>query len=182
MIDPKFKDIKFGKVIFSEDDIKNRIAEVGAQITQDYKDKEDEGIIVVSVLKGASLFMADLIREIDLLVEIDFLAASSYYNSTVSSGRLKIEKDISADIAGKHVIIAEDIVDSGLTLEYITKMLKNKGAASVKVCAFLNKHVSKTDIDVSYTCFDCPNEFIVGYGLDYAQMFRNLPYITSIVQ
>lgn len=170
----------FDEVIFSEEQIQSRIKEVGAQITNDFQSKQDDGIVVISILKGAAIFMADLVRAIDLKLQIDFMAASSYYDSTKSSGRLKIDKDINTNIVGKHVIIAEDIVDSGLTLEYITNLLKNKGAASVTVCSFLNKNIFKTDINVKYTCFDCPEKFIVGFGLDYMQTYRNLPYVTSL--
>ena len=172
--------LKFDKVIFSEQQIKDRIAEVGKQITQDYKDKQEEGIIVVSILKGAAIFMADLARALDLVVSVDFMCISSYEDSLKSSGKLNVKLDTDHDLKGKHVIIAEDIVDTGLTLEYVTKHLKERGAASVAVCAFLNKHVYTTDIDVAYTCFDCPPDFMVGYGLDYKQRFRNIPYVTAL--
>lgn len=171
--------IKFSRVIFSEDQISKRISEVGKQITKDYSDKVDDGLIVVSILKGAAIFMSDLIRNINLDIEIDFITASSYC-SAKSAGKVNIEKDISIDISGKHVIIVEDIIDTGITLKCISNYLKDKGAKSIKFCTFLNKHKTNTKIDVAYTCFDCPQEFIVGYGLDYEQKFRNLPYVTSL--
>lgn len=174
------KDLKFTEVVFSKEQIEQRIKEVGAQITEDFKDKQDDGIVVVSILKGAAIFMADLVRAIDLKLQIDFIAATSYGNATTSSGRLKIEKDVSGDLNGKHIIIAEDIVDTGLTLEYITKLLKQKGAATVTVCAFLDKKIWKTDINVKYSCFDCPERFIVGFGLDYCQYYRNIPYVSAL--
>lgn len=171
---------KFSKIIFSEQQIQDRIKEIGAQITKDYADKQDDGIVIVGVLRGACIFMSDLIRQIDLKVKIDFITASSYYNDSKSCGDPKIDKDITESIVNKHLILVEDIVDTGLTLECLSKLFADKGAASVNICALLDKHKSKADINVGYTCFDCPEEFIVGYGLDYAQEFRNLPYITSL--
>lgn len=174
--------LKFGKTIISEKEIQSRVSEVGRIISNDYKDKQDDGIVVVGVLKGAVLFTADLIRSLDLKIEIDFISASSYNNSLESSGNVKIEKWLSTSAKGKHIIVVEDVVDSGLTLKCITEKLKDEGAASVKICALLDKHLSKSNIEVSYMCFDCPNEFIVGYGLDYKQNYRNIPYITSLVE
>lgn len=176
---PKVKDL-LKKVVLSEHDIQSRIKEVGQQITKDYADKENDGIVVISILKGAAIFMTDLVRAIDLNLEIDFMSVSSYGNSTKTKGRAIIEKDISTDILGKHVILAEDVIDSGITMDFVIKHLSNRGAASITVCAFLHKHIEQRDIDVKYQCFDCPKEFIVGYGLDYLQYYRNVPYIFAL--
>lgn len=167
------------KVIFSEKNILERVSEIGQQITKDYYDKQEDGIVVVGVLKGAAIFMADLVRNIDLKIELDFIHASSYYDNFESSGKLNLEKDISCDIKDKHVILVEDIIDSGITVGSISKHLSDKKPASITICALLNKNVSTADITVKYCCFDCPDEFIVGYGLDAAQIYRNLPYISS---
>lgn len=171
---------KLGDIIFSEEQIQARVAEIAAEITNDYKDKQDDGIVVVGLLRGAIIFMADVIRHLDLVVQIDFISASSYKDGMESCGNVDIEMDIKTDIAGKHVIICEDIVDTGLTLNCICNMFKDRGAASVKICTFLFKKHSKYFDHSDYNCFDCPDEFIVGYGLDYAQKYRNLPYVTSI--
>lgn len=172
---------KLGDIIFSEEQIQARVAEIAAEITKDYKDKQDEGIVVIGLLNGAVIFMADVIRHLDLTVQIDFIAASSYNDGMESCGNVAIEKDIKADVKGKHVIICEDIVDTGLTLRCICDMFKDRGAASVKICTFLFKKHAKYFDRSDYNCFDCPDEFIVGYGLDYAQKYRNLPYVTSII-
>lgn len=166
------------RVIFSEQEIADRVAEIGAAITRDYAPVADEGIIMVSVLRGAAIFMADLARAIELPLEMDYMAVSSYGNGAKSSGVVRILKDLSSEIAGRHVIIAEDILDSGLTLQYLMKNLQSRGPASLEVATLLRKQTkAQADIRCRYTGFECPDEFIVGYGLDYAERYRNLPYI-----
>ncbi|MBB5335445.1 hypoxanthine phosphoribosyltransferase [Pectinatus brassicae] len=163
------------KVVFTEEQIKKRVKELGEEITRDYDGKE---IVAVGILKGAIVFFADLIREIKVPVKFDFMAASSYGSSTKTSGTVRILKDIDTDIENKHVIIIEDIIDSGLTLKYLKENFEHRKAASVKLCAMLNKPEGRrTDIKGDYVGFDVPDEFIVGYGLDYASVYRNIPYI-----
>lgn len=168
------KDIK--SVLFTEEQLKNRVAELGAQITKDYEGKEN--ILLVSVLRGSYIFMADLSRAIDLPLTIDFMSVSSYGGGTVSSGQVEIKKDISLNLEGYHVIIVEDILDSGNTLYYLTQMLRVRKAASIAVCTLLDKPDRRTKpITADYAGFQVPDAFVVGYGLDYDQKYRNLPYI-----
>lgn len=163
------------RILFSEEQLKQRVAELGAQIAADYAGKD---LVVVSVLRGAAIFMADLVRAMDLPLEMDFMAVSSYGAAAKTSGRVRIIKDLSSDIAGRHVLIAEDILDSGLTLSHLVQMLQQRNPASVEIAALLHKEgAQKVDIACKYVGFSCPNEFIVGYGLDYAEAYRNLPYI-----
>lgn len=164
------------RILYSEEDLKKRVHEIGAAITRDYKDAHD--LMVISVLRGAAIYMADLVREIELPLEMDYMAVSSYGASTKSSGVVHIIKDLSSHIEDRDVIIAEDILDSGLTLKYLTKMLWSRNPRSLEIAALLRKEgTQKTDIECKYVGFECPNEFIVGYGLDYAERYRNLPYI-----
>ena len=171
------KDI--AKVLFTEEEITNRVAEIGKAITKDYAEvSKNEGIIVISVLRGAAIFMADLVREIELPVEMDYMAISSYGNGAKSSGVVRILKDLSSEIEGKHVIVAEDILDSGLTLTYLLKNLRSRKPASVEVATLLRKKtLAQAKVKCKYVGFECPDEFIVGYGLDFAERYRNLPYI-----
>lgn len=162
------------RILFSEEDIRTRVAEMGRQITADY----DEPLLIVSVLRGAAIFMADLVREIDLPVEMDYMAVSSYGSGTKSSGEVQILKDTTSSVEGRHLIIAEDILDSGLTLEYLLKLMESRNPKSIAVATLLRKKtLQQADIDCRYIGFECPDEFIVGYGLDYAETYRNLPYI-----
>ena len=148
---------------------------MGEQITKDY---EGESIVVISVLRGAAIFMADLVREIGLQVEMDYMAISSYGNGAKSSGVVRILKDLTCSIEGRHVLIAEDILDSGLTLRYLCKNLSSRNPASLEVATLLRKDTpNQADIRCKYIGFECPDEFIVGYGLDYAERYRNMPYI-----
>lgn len=164
------------KVLFEEDEIRARVKELGAQISKDYKDKGD--LILVSVLRGGAIFMTDLARTIDLPLEMDFMAVSSYGAGTKSSGVVRILKDLSSTIEGKHVLIAEDVLDTGLTLAYLIRTLKERHPLSVNIAAFLKKvDAQKIEVPCKYIGFDCPNEFVVGYGLDYAERYRNLPYV-----
>ncbi len=166
------------EILFSEQDLAKRVAEIGAEITRDYADVADEGIVLISVLRGAAIFMADLAREIELPIEMDYMAISSYGNGAKSSGVVRILKDLSSEIEGRHVIIAEDILDSGLTLTYLMKNLQSRNPASIEVATLLRKKTkAQADIACRYIGFECPDEFIVGYGLDYAERYRNLPYI-----
>ena len=163
------------EVLISEEELKDICKRLGAQISKDYADKK---LLLVSVLKGAVVFMADLLREITFDCEIDFMAVSSYGSGTESSGKLKMIKDLDESIEGKDVIIVEDIIDSGRTLNKLIELLKTRGPKSLRVCTLLDKPDRRVvDVDVDYTCFNIPDEFVVGYGLDYDQKYRNLPFI-----
>ncbi len=165
------------RILFSEEEIAARVAEIGAGISEDFKDAED-GIILISVLRGAAIFMADLARQITIPCEMDYMAVSSYGNGAKSSGVVRILKDLSSKIEGRHVVIAEDILDSGLTLRYLLKNLQARNPKSLTVATLLRKKTrAQAKIDCAYIGFECPDEFIVGYGLDYAERYRNLPYI-----
>lgn len=170
------KDIK--KILIEEKEIQAKVAELGAIITEDYRDKD---LLIICVLKGAVIFTSDLIRKIDLPLDIDFMAISSYGANTKSSGVVRILKDLDTSIEGKHVLIVEDIIDSGLTLAYMIENLKSRGPVSVEICTILDKKERRTiDLDIKYTGFVVPDEFVVGYGLDYAEKYRNLPYIAVL--
>ena len=166
------------EVLFTQEDLARRIGEIGAAITRDYASAAGDGIVLVSVLRGAAIFMADLARAIELPIEMDYMAISSYGNGAKSSGVVRILKDLTSEIEGRHVIVAEDILDSGLTLKYLLKNLSSRNPASIAVATLLRKKTeAQADIDCRYVGFECPDEFIVGYGLDYAERYRNLPYI-----
>lgn len=172
------KDIQ--EILFSEEAVRQRVDEIGAQITQDYADRAAAGepIMMISVLRGAAIFMADLARKIELPIEMDYMAVSSYGNGAKSSGVVRILKDLSSEIKDTHIIVAEDILDSGLTLKYLMKNLASRGPASIEVATLLRKKtLQQAKIDCKYVGFECPDQFIVGYGLDYAERYRNLPYI-----
>ncbi len=170
------KDIK--KILIEEKILQAKVAELGAKVTEDYRGKD---LLIVCVLKGAVIFTSDLIRKIDLPLDIDFMAISSYGANTKSSGVVRILKDLDMSIEGKHVLIVEDIIDSGLTLAYMIENLKSRGPASVEICTILDKKERRTiDLDIKYTGFVVPDEFVVGYGLDYAEKYRNLPYIAVL--
>jgi hypoxanthine phosphoribosyltransferase len=168
-------DSSLGEVVVSVDDLERRIAEVGAQITTDYQGRMP---LLVGVLKGAFMFMSDLARAIDLPVEFDFMAVSSYGNSTKTSGVVRIVKDLDIDLTGRDVIVVEDIIDSGLTLSYLRKNLLARNPASLEICALLVRQgLQATNVDLRYVGFEIPPAFVVGYGLDVAERFRNLPDI-----
>lgn len=168
------KDIE--RVLYSEAELKARVSALGAQITQDFADKEK--LLLVSVLRGSYIFMADLSRAIDLPCLVDFMSVSSYGSGTKSSGQVEIKKDISMNLEGYHVIIVEDILDSGNTLYYLMDMLKLRKAASISICTLMDKPERRTKpITADYVGFTVPDAFVVGYGLDYDQKYRNLPYI-----
>lgn len=162
-------------VLFSEEQIRGRVAELGAQLTAEYADKNP---LVVCILKGASFFYTDLCRMMKCHLFMDFIAVSSYGAGAQSSGVVRIIKDLDTSITGRHVVIVEDIIDSGLTMQYLLNNLASRGAASLRVCTLLDKPERRlTDVRADYTGFAVPNEFVVGYGLDYNQMYRNLPDI-----
>lgn len=160
------------KVLITEQQLKTRIAEIGKQISADYAGKN---LLLVGTLKGAWVFLADLVREIDMNVEVDFLSVSSYGNSTTTSGEVKVLKSLETDCNGRDVLIVEDIVDSGITLTNLQAMIRAEGAASVEIAALLSKSARRrTDVFVKYIGFDIPDEFVVGFGLDYGQLYRGL--------
>lgn len=164
------------EVLLSEEQIKRRVAELGAEIAADYADKD---LVVVGVLKGSCIFLADLIRAVDLPMTIDFMAVSSYKDAMKSSGDVEILKDVSQPIRGKDVIVVEDIVDTGLTLFRLMEILGSRGASSIKIASLLDKPEPriKKDLVIDYCGFQIPNKFVVGYGLDVAGRYRNLPFI-----
>ncbi len=166
-------------VLISEDRIIEKTGQIAQQLTAHFKALNDgKPIVVVGVLKGSVMIMVELIKRLDLPVELDFMVCSSYGDSTSSSGQLQIKKDLENSIQGKHVILVEDIVDSGRTLQYLLKYLNDKSPASLILCTLLDKPSRREfDVKVDYTGFEIPDEFVVGYGLDYAQKYRNLPYI-----
>ncbi len=166
-------------ILFSTDQIRGRVAELGRQITADYAGKE---LVLVGVLKGSCLFMADLMREIDLPLTIDFMAVSSYKDGTKSTGDVEILKDLSNPIRGKSVLVVEDIVDTGLTLTRLLEILGSRGADSIRLATFLDKPEPRINkqLKIDYTGFVVPNEFVVGYGLDAAGRYRNLPFVAVV--
>jgi len=164
------------KVLITEDQIREKIKQLGKQISQDYKDCDR--LLLVGVLKGAVVFMADLIRHIDIPLDIDFMAVSSYGSATESSGVVRILKDLDETVEGKDLLVVEDIIDSGLTLSYMCDILRSRKPRSLKICALLDKPSRrKIDLKVDYLGFEIPDYFVVGYGLDYAEKYRNLPDI-----
>jgi hypoxanthine phosphoribosyltransferase len=164
-----------GEVVVSADKLQARIAELGAEITRDYRDRVP---LLVGVLKGAFMFMSDLARAIEVPVEFDFMAVSSYGSSTRTSGVVRIVKDLDIDLTGRHVLLVEDIIDSGLTLSYLRKNLQARNPASLEVCALLVREgLQKADPDLRYVGFRIPPAFVIGYGLDVAERYRNLPYV-----
>ncbi|HZG87570.1 hypoxanthine phosphoribosyltransferase [Paenibacillus sp.] len=163
------------EVLFTEQEIQQKVAELGRQISADYAGKN---LLVLCVLKGAFLFIADLVKNIDLKLEVDFMAVSSYGKATKSSGVVKIIKDLDAPVEGRDVLIVEDIIDSGLTLSYLIDVLERRNAHSVKVVTLFDKpHHRTVELEADYKGFLIPDAFIVGYGLDYAERYRNLPYV-----
>ena len=172
------KDIK--EILFADTEISLRVAEIGAALTDKYSALADsgEGVVMLSVLRGAAIFMADLARATEIPLEMDYMAVSSYGSGVKSSGKVNIVKDVTTDIAGKHVIVVEDILDSGLTLQFLIEHLKQMNPASIEVVTLLRKLTrAQAHIECAHVGFECPDEFIVGYGLDYAERYRNLPYI-----
>ena len=162
-------------VLFDESELRNRIRELGTALSRDYADKKP---VLVCILKGAVIFLADLMRHITIPIEVDFMAISSYGSDTVSSGVIKLKKDIEISLQGRCVIIVEDIVDTGLSLQYLVKHLSEQKPLSVATCTLLNKQSArKVEVNIDYVGFEIEDEFVVGFGLDYNERYRNLPYI-----
>ncbi len=163
------------RILISEEELKNKVTEMGAQISKDYEGKQ---LLLVSILKGSVVFMADLMRAITIPAKIDFMAVSSYGSGVKTSGVVKILKDLDQDLNGYDVLIVEDILDSGMTLSYLVELLKSRNPASVAICSLLDKpERHKVEIELKYKGFTIPDEFVVGYGLDYAEKYRNLPFV-----
>ena len=171
-------DSDLGEVLLSEEQIKAKVAELAATIDADYEGRE---LLLVGVLKGAFIVMGDLARALKTPTSVDFMAVSSYGSGTSTSGVVRILKDLDASIEGRHVLIVEDIVDSGLTLSYLFRMLGGRGPASLEVCALLTKPDRReVDMPIRYVGFEIPNKFAIGYGLDHAERYRNLPYVAVL--
>ena len=167
------KDIQ--EILFTEEQLKNRVGEIARQIESDYAGKE---VMFIGILRGSFVFMADLCRAVELPCTLDFMSVSSYGRGTTSSGQIQIIKDLSEDITGRHVIVVEDILDSGNTLSYLLNILEHRHPASVRLCALLDKPERRVKpVELHYSGFSIPDAFVVGYGLDYAEKYRNLPYI-----
>nr|WP_208405720.1 hypoxanthine phosphoribosyltransferase [Cellulomonas uda] len=166
------------KVLLTQEQLHGRLDEIAAQVDADYADKD---LLLVGVLKGAVMVMADLARRLHSPVAMDWMAVSSYGSGTKSSGVVRILKDLDTDLTGKHVLIVEDIIDSGLTLSWLVSNLRSRGPASVEIATMLRKpDAAKVEVDVRYVGFDIPSEFVVGYGLDYAERYRNLPFVGTL--
>lgn len=168
------KDIQ--KVLVTPEELQAAVKRLGKELTEEYKDKN---VMIIGLLRGAVPFMADIIREMDCYLEIDFMDVSSYHGTTQSSGEVKILKDLDSPVEGRHILIVEDIIDTGRTLKHVIELLKYRKAASIKVCSILDKPSARVekDVPVDYIGIEIPNEFVVGYGLDYQEKYRNLPYI-----
>ena len=171
-------DPAIGQILVPADELQRRIRELGGEISRDYEDRD---LIMIGVLKGAVLFLADLMRELTVPCEIDFMAVSSYGSETDSSGVVRILKDLDSSIEGRHVLIVEDIIDSGLTLQYLLRNLRARNPASVEVCALLTKpDRRRVDLPIRYVGFEIPNRFVIGYGLDHGQRYRNLSCVAVL--
>lgn len=176
--DPRLLGRAIKRIAFDEAQIAARVRELGAQITRDYPDGD---LLVLGLLKGSFVFLADLVREIRRPLHVDFLVASSYGDATVSSGTVRLVYDPETELAGKHIILVEDIVDSGRTLQKLHTLLEERKPKSIEICALLHKHIAEhLAHPVKYVGFDAPNEFLVGYGLDHAENFRHVPYVASL--
>jgi hypoxanthine phosphoribosyltransferase len=168
------------KALIGRARLEKKVKELARRISRDYKGKK---LVLIGILKGAFVFMSDLLREINIPVEIDFIQVSSYGASTASSGVIKIKKDIDLPIVGKHVLLVEDIIDYGYTLDYLLSFLKHKKPKSVKVCVMLDKPARRrVEVPLAYKGFEVPDKFVVGYGLDHAEKLRNLPYVAQLPQ
>ena len=167
-----------GEILIDEETLAARVAELGAEVSTDYQGRD---LLLIGVLKGAVFFMADLMRHLTVPCEVDFMAISSYGDSTDSSGIVRILKDLDINIEGRHVLVVEDIIDSGLTLSYLMRNLESREPATLEVCALLTKPARREiDVSVRYVGFEIPNKFVVGYGLDFAERYRNLPYVAVL--
>lgn len=166
------------EILITEEEIRTKVEELGRLITRDYQGKD---LLLVGILKGAVIFMSELVQKIEFPVKMDFMAVSSYGKSSTSTGEVRIIKDLDYSVEGKHILVVEDIIDTGYTLSYLIDNLEKRGAKSVRACTFLDKpDRRKVDIPVDYMGYEVPDEFIVGYGLDYAEMYRNLPYVAAL--
>jgi hypoxanthine phosphoribosyltransferase len=171
-------DPAIGETLVAREDLQRRVAELGGEVSRDYAGRD---LVMVGVLKGAVLFLADLMRNIEVPCEVDFMAVSSYGSQTDSSGVVRILKDLDAPIEGRHVLIVEDIIDSGLTLHYLMRNLRARSPASLEVCALLTKPERlRVDLSPRYIGFEIPNRFAIGYGLDYGERYRSLPYVAAL--
>ena len=171
-------DDAIGEILVTEQDLTRRIAELGAEISRDYEGRD---LVMVGILKGAVLFLADLLRNLSVPCEVDFMALSSYGSATDSSGVVRILKDLDASIEGRDVLVVEDIIDSGLTLQYLLRNLGARNPGTLEVCALLTKpERRRVDLPTKYVGFEIPNRFAIGYGLDHKQRFRNLPYVAAL--
>jgi hypoxanthine phosphoribosyltransferase len=169
---------RVGEILVQRDELEHRVRELAEEVSRDYADRD---LLLVGVLKGAVFFLSDLMRHMELDCEVDFMAVSSYGSSTDSSGVVRILKDLDISIEGRHVLIVEDIVDSGLTLSYLLRTLRARNPASLEVCALLTKpERRKVELPIRYVGFEIPNRFAIGYGLDHAERFRNLPFVAVL--
>jgi hypoxanthine phosphoribosyltransferase len=172
------RDPSLGEILVQADELQHRVRQLGAEVSRDYEGKP---LLLIGVLKGAVFFLADLMRQIEIPCEVDFMAVASYGSATESSGVVRILKDLDTPIEGRHVLIVEDIVDSGLTLQYLLRSLQARGPASLEVCALLTKPERRTvDLPIRYVGFEIPDKFAIGYGLDHAERFRNLPFVAAL--
>ena len=173
------EDERIGEILVQADDLRHRVRELAEEISRDYAGRD---LLLIGVLKGAFLFLADLMRHLEVPCEVDFMAVASYGSSTESSGVVRILKDLDAPLEARDVLIVEDIVDSGLTLQYLLRTLQARGPASLEVCALLTKpDRRRVDLPARYVGFEIPDKFAIGYGLDYAERYRNLPYVATLV-
>jgi hypoxanthine phosphoribosyltransferase len=174
------RDANIGEILVQADELSERVRALGRQVTEDYQGRD---LVLIGVLKGAVFFLADVMRAIDLPCEVDFMAVASYGSATDSSGVVRILKDLDISIQDRNVLIVEDIVDSGLTLQYLVRNLGARGPASLEVCALLTKpERRKVDVPIRYVGFEIPDRFAIGYGLDHEERYRNLPYVASLAQ
>jgi hypoxanthine phosphoribosyltransferase len=179
-VSPAPEDSNIGEILVSAEDLQRRITELAAEISKDYAGRD---LVLVGVLKGAVFFLSDLMRQLEIPVEVDFMAVASYGSATKSSGVVRILKDLDAVIEGRDVLIVEDIVDSGLTLRYLLRNLGARNPRTLEVCALLIKpERRKVDLDARYVGFEIPNRFAIGYGLDHAERYRNLPFVAALKQ
>ena len=172
------RDSRIGQILVQQDDLAHRVRQLGEELSRDYEGRD---LLMIGVLKGAVFFLSDLMRHIEVPCEVDFMAVSSYGSSTDSSGVVRILKDLDTSIEGREVLLVEDIVDSGLTLSYLLRTLKARDPESLEVCALLTKpERRKVDLPIRYVGFEIPNRFAIGYGLDHAERYRNLPYVAAL--
>jgi hypoxanthine phosphoribosyltransferase len=177
---PVTEDDAIGEILVPAEDLDRRVRELADEVSRDYRDKD---LVLIGVLKGAVFFLSDLMRHLDIPVEVDFMAVASYGSATKSSGVVRILKDLDAVIEGRDILIVEDIVDSGLTLQYLLRNLQGRNPRSLEVCALLIKpERRKVDLRTRYVGFEIPDRFAIGYGLDYAERYRNLPYVAALNQ